>query len=106
MKIVDLARSARVLSMLALVMLACGLWGQAVMAQETSSNIRGQVLSADGTPVAGAEVSIRHMPSGTIARSETGSTGQFFASGLRVGGPYEIRVSADAFQTIVREDVF
>lgn len=106
MNIVQLARAARALPMLALLVLACGLWGQAVMAQETSSNVRGQVLSADGTPVAGAEVSIRHMPSGTMARSETGSTGQFFASGLRVGGPYEIRVVANEYQTVVRDNVF
>jgi len=106
MKIVEVARAARVLPLLVLVVLACGLSGQAVMAQETSSNVRGQVLASNGQPVAGAEVSIRHMPSGTVARSETGSTGQFFATGLRVGGPYEIRVVSDDYRTVVRDDVF
>ena len=54
MKIVELARfGAGAANLLVLVVLACGLWGQAVMAQETSANIRGQVLSADGNPVAG-----------------------------------------------------
>jgi hypothetical protein len=106
MKIVELARAARALPMLVIVALALGLCGQAAMAQETSSNVRGQVLSVDGTPVAGAEVSIRHIPSGTVARSETGSTGQFFASGLRVGGPYEIRVVSSDYQTVVRDGIF
>ncbi len=104
MKIVELARPSR--AMLVLMVLACGLWGQAVMAQETSSNVRGQVVAADGTPVVGAEVTIRHMPSGTLARSETGNSGQFFASGLRVGGPYEIRVSSADYRTVVRDGVF
>src|SRR6056297_3490184 len=106
MKIVELARAARALPLLALLVMACGLSGQAVMAQETSSSIRGQVVSVDGNPVAGAEVSIRHVPSGTVARSETGGTGQFFASGLRVGGPYEIRVTSADYQTVVRDGVF
>ena len=106
MKIVEFVRTARALPLAVLVVLACGLWGQAVMAQETSSSIRGQVLSADGEPVAGAEVSIRHVPSGTVARSETGSSGQFFASGLRVGGPYEVRVVSTDYRTVVREDIF
>ena len=106
MKIVELARAARALPFLALLVAACGLWGQAVMAQETSSNIRGQVVSADGDPVAGAQVNIRHVPSGTVARSETGGTGQFFASGLRVGGPYEIRVVSDDYQTVIRDGIF
>jgi len=88
------------------LLLIAGLSGQAVMAQETSSSIRGQVVSSDGTPVAGAEVSIRHVPSGTVARSETGSTGQFNASGLRVGGPYEIRIVSSEYQTVVREGIF
>jgi hypothetical protein len=94
------------LQLLALVVLACGVWGQAALAQDTSSNVRGQVTSTEGEPVAGAEVSITHMPSGTVRRSETGSNGQFFASGLRVGGPYEIRVTSDDYRTVVRDDVF
>ncbi|MBL38680.1 MAG: hypothetical protein CMP07_09760 [Xanthomonadales bacterium] len=106
MNIVELARAARALPMLALLVLVIGLCSQAVLAQETSSSVRGQVLSVDGNPVAGAEVTVRHVPSGTIARSQTGNGGQFFASGLRVGGPYEIRVVSDDYQTVVRDNIF
>jgi len=106
MTIVELSRFRRLTRLLVRAVLAAGLSGQAVQAQETSANVRGQVLSADGNPVQGAEVRITHLPSGTVARSQTGSTGQFFQSGLRVGGPYELRVTADDFRPAVREDVF
>jgi hypothetical protein len=105
MNSIELPRAPRVLQLLALVVLACGVWGQAALAQDTSANVRGQVLAVDGSPVAGAEVSITHMPSGTVRRSETGSNGQFFATGLRVGGPYEIRVTSADYRTVVRDDV-
>ena len=103
MKIVELARAARALALLVLVL---GLFGQPVMAQQTSADVRGQVLATDGSPVQGAEVRITHLPSGTVNRSQTGGTGQFFASGLRVGGPYEIRVVSDEYQTTVRDNLF
>ena len=102
---VALPRAPRMLHLLALVVLACGLWGQAAVAQDTSANIRGQVLTTEGNPVEGAEVTILHQPSGTLQRSETGSNGQFFATGLRVGGPYQIRVISEDFQTVVEDDV-
>ncbi|MDT8439021.1 MAG: TonB-dependent receptor [Wenzhouxiangellaceae bacterium] len=99
-------RQSRVGLLLAMaLLLVAGLPGLA-LAQSTSADIRGQVVSADGTAVSGAEVRITHVPSGTVSRAQTGATGQYFQSGLRVGGPYEIRVIADDFQTTVREDVF
>ncbi|MBS3823301.1 MAG: TonB-dependent receptor [Wenzhouxiangellaceae bacterium] len=106
MKIVHSPDFRRLAQLLMLAVLACGFSGQAVLAQETSANIRGQVRAADGDPVAGAEVRITHIPSGTVSRSRTGSTGQFFESGLRIGGPYEIRVATDDYGTTVREDIF
>ncbi|MDT8409857.1 MAG: TonB-dependent receptor [Wenzhouxiangellaceae bacterium] len=77
-----------------------------VAAQTTSSNMRGQVVGDDDEPIAGAQVMILHQPSGTVSRAATGPTGQFFQSGLRVGGPYEVRVSSDGYQTVAREGVY
>jgi hypothetical protein len=62
-------------------------------AQETTSTIRGDVTSG-GAPVAGAQVVITHVPSGTVARTTSNADGSFNASGLRVGGPYTVAVSA------------
>jgi hypothetical protein len=74
-------------------------------AQETTSQIRGQVMSG-GSPVAGAQVSIVHEPSGTTATSDTNSDGTFSAAGLRVGGPYSIEVSAEGYDSLKITDVY
>jgi hypothetical protein len=69
----------------------------AVHAQTTTSTVRGQVYSADGTPISGATVEVVHEPSGTTSRVVTGSDGSYGLSGLRVGGPFTVTVTADGF---------
>ncbi|OLF71080.1 hypothetical protein AWH62_13570 [Maricaulis sp. W15] len=70
----------------------------AVHAQVTSSQLRGTVISEAGAPVSGASVTLIHLPSGTSETATTTGTGSFFASGLRVGGPYRLFVSAPGFE--------
>jgi hypothetical protein len=70
----------------------------AAYAQETTSTIRGEV-SAAGAPVAGAEVVITHVPSGTTSTSTTDEAGLFNASGLRVGGPYTVAITVAGQET-------
>jgi hypothetical protein len=65
-------------------------------AQETTSSIRGTV-TADGKAVAGAKVIITHVPSGTRSTDTTDAAGVFSASGLRVGGPFTVVVSAPGY---------
>lgn len=92
--------------LLALVFtLAVALAGPA-LGQVTSADIRGQVSDASGNGIAGAEVRVTHVPSGTVSRAQTSGTGQFFQSGLRVGGPYNIAVTAPAYQGSTLENVF
>ena len=76
----------------------------AAFAQETTSSIRGQILSG-GSAVPNAVVVITHDPSGTTSTVKSDSSGTFSASGLRVGGPYSIEVSADGFDTITVSDL-
>ena len=78
----------------------------AVYAQETSANLRGSVVDANGNPLTGATVTILHTASGTASTAVTGSTGAFFESGLRVGGPYTIYISAEGFEGDVLEGLF
>ena len=66
------------------------------MAQEISSAVQGQITSDTG-PVAGAKISVIHVPSGTTVNTVSGRDGNFSASGLRVGGPYTVKVSATGF---------
>ncbi|MEO1641686.1 MAG: TonB-dependent receptor [Pseudomonadota bacterium] len=73
-------------------------------AQSTSSSINGQVTNDLGSPVSGASVTIVHLPSGSASTATTSANGVFFASGLRIGGPYQVTVqSADG--SIVREGI-
>ena len=46
------------------------------VAQETTSSVRGTV-EADGAPVAGAQVVVEHVPSGTTSTSTTDANGNF-----------------------------
>jgi Carboxypeptidase regulatory-like domain/TonB dependent receptor len=82
----------------AFAVLALALAAPAVYAQETTSSIRGAVSDAAGAPVAGAAVVVTHMPSGTRAVATTAADGSFDARGLRVGGPYQVVVSATGFE--------
>ena len=77
----------------------------AVHAQVTSSSLRGTVVDETGTPVSGASVTVMHLPSGTAETATTTGTGSFYASGLRVGGPYRVFVSAPGFEGDVIDDL-
>jgi hypothetical protein len=76
-----------------------------VQAQETTSSIRGTVTAA-GAPVAGATVTVTHIPSGTTVNATTGANGQFNATGLRVGGPFTVRVAAAGYTNTDVTDIF
>lgn len=77
----------------------------AVQAQETTSTIRGTVTSG-GAPVAGAIVEITNVPSGSRSVVNTDGSGSFNASGLRVGGPFSVRVSAPGYSDTTVTDIF
>ena len=54
----------------------------------------------------GAAVTIVHVPSGTTANATTNSSGQFSATGLRVGGPYRVTAQAEGMQEASVEDLY
>jgi hypothetical protein len=72
-------------------------------AQETTSSVRGDVLDQNGNPVAGATVTVTHVPSGTKSTQTTDAAGGFNASGLRLGGPFTVEVSAPGFETATQD---
>lgn len=75
-----------------------------VMAQQTSAALSGVVTGTDNQPMAGAEVTILHTPSGTVSRATTDASGRYNARGLRVGGPYTVTVSGNG-QTDTEQNV-
>ncbi|CAM5189875.1 TonB-dependent receptor [Alishewanella longhuensis] len=85
------------------VTLALGVSNMAIA--NTSSAIRGNVVTAAGDNAANATVEILHVPSGTRSVATTNEAGVFSSSGLRVGGPYTITIrSAQGSKTY--NDVF
>lgn len=67
-------------------------------AQEVSSAISGSVLGTGGAPLANATVVIVHVPTGTRVTTNTTADGRFAASGLRIGGPFSVTITADGYQ--------
>ncbi|MCD7714818.1 MAG: TonB-dependent receptor [Prevotella sp.] len=73
-------------------------------AQVTTSSLAGKVV-ADGEDVIGATVEAVHTPSGTRYTAITNAKGMYTINGMRVGGPYEVKISYIGFETQVVEGV-
>ena len=74
------------------VIFALGL-STSAMASDTSSAIRGSIVNSTGAISVDASVEILHEPSGTKTLTTSNETGNFSSKGLRVGGPYTIKVT-------------
>ena len=72
-------------------------------AQETTSSVRGDVTDQNGAPIAGATVTVTHVPSGTASTQTTDASGSFNAAALRLGGPFLVEVSADGYEIASQE---
>jgi len=78
----------------------------AVYAQQTTSDIRGQVVDEVGAPVSDAAVTVVDTRTNRARNTTTNAQGFFSARNLGVGGPYQVTVSAADRQTQVTEDLF
>ncbi len=85
---------------------AAMIFATVAMAQDISSKVRGTVTDNSGAAISDATITIRHEPSGTQRSVQTGSSGEFLASGLRVGGPYTIEVTAPGHRGEKYENVY
>lgn len=85
--------------------LAIALAAAPAFAQNTTAAVGGRIVGNDEQPVAGAQVTIVHTPSGTVSNAMTGADGRYSARGLRVGGPYTITIVKDGVSE-VREGVY
>jgi outer membrane receptor for ferrienterochelin and colicin len=74
-------------------------------AQMTSASYRGTVLDEEGKPVADAEV-VLELPAAQVRKQvQSTANGQFVFTGLRVGGPYTLKVSKSGLQTATRQGI-
>lgn len=80
---------------------------QLVMAQGvTTSSMSGTVTDTNGQPLVGANVVATHQPSGTVYGAASDANGNYRIPAMRVGGPYEVKVSYIGFSTAIVENLF
>jgi hypothetical protein len=73
-------------------------------AQVTTSGIAGKVISG-GEPIIGATIVATHTPSGTVYGAVSNADGRFNIVGMRVGGPYEVKISYIGYSSVKVSDV-
>src|SRR5215213_4397847 len=84
--------------------LLCLLVTGTLMAQETTSEIRGVVTDQSG-PVAGATVTAVHGPTGTKYATTSRKDGRYNLANLRIGGPYELTISFIGYKTETQNNI-
>ena len=72
----------------------------------TTASFDGRITDTDGTGLLGTNIVITHIPSGTVYGSSTREDGFFNVSNVRVGGPYEVKVSYIGYVTARLENIF
>lgn len=77
----------------------------ASMAQVTTSSITGSVKTSAGKELEGASVTATHTPSGTVYHTVSKKGGSFNMPGLRVGGPYTIKIEYVGLKTETLQDI-
>ncbi len=73
-------------------------------AQVTTSGISGKIVSG-GDPILGATIVATHTSSGTVYGAVSNADGRFNIVGMRVGGPYEIKISYIGYSNVVISNV-
>lgn len=76
-----------------------------VLAQETTSEIQGIVSDERGSALTGATVVAIHLPTGTNYATTTRKDGRYNIPNVRVGGPYEIKVTFIGYSPADQKDV-
>ncbi len=79
-----------------------------LLQSQTSSSafLQGNVYAADGSGIPRAHIELLYEPTGTTYRVAAGDDGHYLIAGVRVGGPYTLRISHVGFGTQVRAALF
>ncbi len=77
-----------------------------LLAQVTTSSIVGFVRDSEGATLPGATIVAVHTPSGTQYGTSSSTDGKFAIGGMRIGGPYTVKISFVGFKEQVVNDVY
>ncbi|MEL0173013.1 MAG: TonB-dependent receptor, partial [Gammaproteobacteria bacterium] len=75
------------------------------LSANTTSSVKGKVVSVDGSAISGAVVEVVYTPTGSSRVVNSDSNGQFNVLNLQVGGPYNITAKSPSGNSSV-EGVF
>lgn len=89
-----------VTAVVALVLAAAGVAG----AQQGTTEVRGQVIDAQGAVLPGVTVTVRNQNTGMFRETITTADGAYFVSGL-VPGTYELSAELQGFKKFSRRDL-
>lgn len=89
------------MAIIALVFSSTSTFGQGV----TTAAINGVVVDQNGKPLPSATVVATHEPTGTVFGTTTRNNGRYDLLGLKVGGPYQIKVSYVGYKTELRDSI-
>ena len=76
-------------------------WGQGA----TTAAMSGTILDSKGEALLGATVVAVHTPTNTTYSAPANGEGRFNIQGMRVGGPYTVRVTFVGYQDFTREGI-
>ena len=88
----------------ALMFVVCA--GSYLSAQVTTSSLTGDVKSEKGEPLMGATITATHTPSGTVYSTITNKSGIFNLQGLRIGGPYSVKIDFVGHKSQVVDSIY
>ncbi|MDO7874136.1 TonB-dependent receptor [Hymenobacter sp. ASUV-10] len=72
----------------------------------TTAAMNGLISDKTGAALPGATVLATHTPTGTNYGVSTNADGRFNIQGMRVGGPYTVKITFVGYQDIVRDNVY
>ncbi len=84
--------------------LALVLFGTAIWAQSSTSQISGVIRDSTGLSIPGAEVKVTQSATGLVRTATTGTDGGYVLPNLPIG-PYRIEVSKEGFSKYVQSGI-